>query len=193
MIQNTEQAYRVIPVIRRRWSPKSFSSQEVELPKLRSAFEAARWAASSYNEQPWRFIVGIKDKGSTYDLLFDSLQDKNKMWAQSAPVLVLVCCKSSFTYKEQPNRCALYDTGAAVCQMVLQLYNDGIHTRQIAGLDTETARRHFNVPVDYNIICAMAIGILEGGDEEDDGPPRARKDFDEFVFSENWNLKSGLF
>lgn len=180
----------ILPEIRSRWSPKTFSIREVEITKLKNAFEAARWAASSYNEQPWRFMLGLKNAGKTYELLFDALLDKNKLWAQNAPVLMLVCCKQNFSHKDSPNRCACYDTGAAVSQMVLQLYNDGLYARQIAGLNVDTARKNFNIPDDYQIICAVAIGYLP---DENNLPVRARKDFDEFVFSDEWNNKSGLF
>lgn len=196
MIENkTQSLYKILPEMRRRWSPKSFTEKAVEISKLQSAFEAARWAPSSYNEQPWRFLLGIKNTGATYDLLFDAILEKNKIWAHSAPVLVLVCCRENFSHKDLPNRCALYDTGAAVGQMVLQLCSNGLHARQIAGLNVDLARMHFKVPEEYKVICIVAIGYLPDQDDwvVTGPPPRSRKDFDEFVFAEEWNNKSNLF
>ena len=195
MDNETGLSNKILPEISSRWSPKTFSDQEVEIFKLQKAFEAARWAPSSYNEQPWRFILGMKNYGKSYDLLFDAILEKNKYWAQSAPVLVLICCRECFSHKDQVNRCAVYDTGTAVGQMVIQLYNDNLHARQIAGLNLETARNNFNIPAEYHVICIVAIGYLAPDDGQMNAalPPRVRKNFDEFIFSENWDLKSGIF
>ena len=112
-------------LIRRRWSPRAFSDKEVSSAELNTLFEAARWAASSSNEQPWRFLVGRRGD-ETYQKIFNALVEFNQSWAKSAPVLVLSVAKKTFTAKGHPNRTALHDTGAATATLSLQATADRI-------------------------------------------------------------------
>ena len=109
----------VMPAILNRWSPRSFSDRDVAPADLAKVFEAARWAASSYNEQPWRFLVGMRNS-LTYKKIFDSLMPANQAWAGSAPVLILGAAKTKFSHSGAPNRVALYDLGAAASYLTLQ-------------------------------------------------------------------------
>lgn len=175
-------------VIRRRWSPRAFADREISLKELNTLFEAARWTASSSNEQPWRFLVGRRGD-ETYQKIFNALVEFNQSWARSAPVLVLSVAKKTFTEKGSPNRYNLHDTGAASANLALQATADGLHTHSMAGFDQEQVRASFAIPSDYEIGAVTAIGYL--GDPSTlpeklhkmEVTPRQRKPLEEFVFS----------
>ncbi len=180
---------RVLPVILQRWSPRSFSDRDVSPADLKTIFEAARWAASSYNEQPWRFLVGTRES-ETYKKIFSSLTEFNQMWARTAPVLILGVAKTTFTQNGSPNRVALYDLGAAGATMCYQAAALGLFTHQMAGFDPDLARKIFGVPDDYIFGAAIAIGYQ--GDPAalpnqqmlaQETAPRQRKPLSEFVLS----------
>jgi len=176
-------------LIRQRWSPRAFSDKEVPAAELKTLFEAARWAASSSNEQPWRFLVGRRGD-ETYQKIFNALVPFNQSWANSAPVLVLSVAKKTFTEKGTPNRHALHDTGAATANLFLQATASGLHTHSMAGFDPEQARASFAIPSDYEIGVVTAIGYF--GDpgslpehlHKIEVSPRQRKPVEEFVFSD---------
>jgi len=180
----------VLPVFFERWSPRSFADRDVSPELLRQVFEAARWAASSYNGQPWRFLVGMRGS-SAYDRIYRSLGEHNQKWARTAPVLMLNAAKTRFDHNGQPNRVAFYDLGAATFALCLQAAALGLATHQMAGIDTEAARRAFEIPEEYTIGAAIALGYQGEpaalGDEqliEREVAPRSRKPLSEFVFSE---------
>lgn len=172
-----------------RWSPRAFSNKEVPAAELKKLFEAARWAASSSNEQPWRFLVGRRGD-QTYQKIFNSLVEFNQSWVKSAPVLVLSVAKKTFTAKGSPNRHNLHDTGAASATLAIQATADGLHTHSMAGFDQEQVRASFAIPSDYDIGAVTAIGYF--GDPESlpehlhkqEVSPRQRKPLEEFVFSD---------
>jgi nitroreductase len=176
-------------LIRRRWSPRAYADKKVPAAELKRLFEAARWAASSSNEQPWRFLVGRRGD-PTYEKIFKALVEFNQGWAKSAPVLVLSVAKKTFTEKAQPNPYGLHDTGAATAYIALQATADGLHAHSMAGFDHEQMRASFGIPSDYEIGSVTAIGYF--GDpaslpermQKSEVAPRQRKPLDEFVFSE---------
>jgi nitroreductase len=176
-------------LIRRRWSPRAYADKDVPAAELKRLFEAARWAASSSNEQPWRFLVGRRGD-QTYEKIFSALVEFNQGWAKSAPVLVLSVAKKTFTGKDQPNAYGLHDTGAATAHLALQATADGLHAHSMAGFDREQMRASFGIPSDYEIGSVTAIGYF--GDpaslpermQKTEVAPRQRKPLDEFVFSE---------
>jgi nitroreductase len=175
-------------LIHQRWSPRAYSDKEVTAEELKRLFEAARWAASSSNEQPWRFLVGRRGD-ETYQKIFNALVEFNQAWAKSAPVLVLAVAKMTFTAKGTPNRYGLHDTGAAMANLALQATADGLHTHSMAGFDNEQMRASFAIPSDYELGAVTAIGYF--GDPESlpehlrkqEVSPRQRKPLEEFVFS----------
>ncbi len=175
-------------LILRRWSPRAFAEKEVPAGDLEKLFVAASWAASSYNEQPWRFFLGRKGD-ETYKKIFDSLVEFNQGWAKSAPVLVLSVASKKFAHNGSPNAYALHDTGAATAYLGLQATALGLHTHSMAGFDKELARASFGVPSDYEIGAVTAVGYL--GDpsglpehlQKTEIEPRSRKPVAEFVFS----------
>ena len=135
----------VVPLFLHRWSPRSFADREVSLADLRKIFEAVRWTASSYNDQPWRFLVGTRGS-ETYDNIFSSLGDFNKAWAKTAPVLILGTAKTKFSHNGAPNGVALYDLGAAATVLCLQASALGLFTHQMAGFDKDVARKASTFP-----------------------------------------------
>ena len=108
-----------LDVIRRRWSPRAFSERPVSSQDLALLLEAARWAASSANEQPWRFIIARKSDPDTYQKLLETLVEGNQIWARNAPLLLLTVAKRTFTSNGNPNRVALHDTGIALAHLML--------------------------------------------------------------------------
>lgn len=178
-------------LIAHRWSPRAFDSKPVEPEKLRSLFEAARWAPSSYNAQPWYFIVGTKDNPENYKRVLESLIEFNQGWAKQAPVLALSVAKLKFD-DGKPNRHAFHDVGQAAANLSLQAEALGFSVHQMAGIDPEKARKLFNIPADYEAVAGIAIGYagdpasLSEGLRERELAPRQRKPLDSFVFTGSW-------
>ncbi|MGA2352250.1 MAG: nitroreductase family protein [Terracidiphilus sp.] len=186
----------VLPVILARWSARSFTDREVSPAILKKVFEAARWTASSYNEQPWRFLVGTRNS-LTYKKIFESLIEPNKIWAGKAPVLILGVTKTKFSHSDSPNRVALYDLGAAASYLTLQAAALGLTSHQMAGFDQDAARKAFGIPDDYLLGAAIALGyqgepsVLDGAHFEQEIAPRSRKPLNEFVLSA-WGTPADL-
>jgi len=179
----------VMEEILRRWSPRAFADKPVAGEDLKAIFEAAHWAASSFNEQPWRFLVGRKDD-ATYQKIFDSLVEFNQMWAKSAPVLILSVGKTTFSHNGSPNYYALHDTGAATAYLTLQAAALGLRAHSMGGFDQAKARASFGIPDDYAIGAVTALGYfgnLEGLHDhfmQQELSPRSRKPLHELVFAE---------
>jgi nitroreductase len=186
----------VLDVFLKRWSPRAFSAKEVSPADLKRLFEAARWAASSYNEQPWRFLVGYRGD-ETYRKIFESLVEFNQSWAKSAPLLVLSTAKKIFTSNAAANRFALHDTGAATANLALEAVALGLHVHSMAGFDAEQARASLAIPNDYEMGSVTAIGYLGDSSTLPDGlrereeAVRERKPLKEIVFS-SWETPAEL-
>jgi nitroreductase len=183
----------VLPVILERWSPRSFDSRPVSEDLLRKVFEAARWAPSSSNEQPWRFLVGRRGD-PTYAKIFEALGEFNKAWTKMAPLLILGAAKTHFSQNNAPNGYAAHDLGAASAYLVLQAHALGLKAHQMAGFDQETARKLLGIPEDFSLGSAIALGYQGEpealGDEKRIGQetaPRTRKALGEIVFS-GWGV-----
>ena len=131
-----------------RWSPRAFDERAVEANKLRSLFEAARWAPSSNNEQPWRFLVATKENKTEWDRLFHCLVEGNQRWANLAPVLMLSVGKMTFD-DGSPNRHAFHDVGLAAENLMLQATALGLGCHQMAGFHVDKAREDLGVPDGY--------------------------------------------
>jgi nitroreductase len=187
----------VLPIFGERWSPRSFADRDVSPALLKKVFEAARWTASSYNEQPWRFLMGARGT-STHGKIFQSLGEFNQRWAQKAPVLILGVARTKFTQSGKENRVALYDLGAAASYLTLQAAALGLSTHQMAGFDTETARKALGIPEEYIVGAVIALGYQGPpealGDEkmlQQETAPRTRKPLSEIIFSE-WGKAAEL-
>jgi nitroreductase len=179
-------------LIRERWSPRAFADKPVPPEVLRSLFEAARWAPSSSNEQPWAFIVGTKDDQSTHAKLLSTLVEFNQVWAKQAPVLAIAVSELAFARNGHPNRNAFYDTGAAVADLTMEATSRGLFVHQMAGFDPHKAIEVFSIPSGWEPIAAFVIGYP--GDPqslpetlcERELAPRTRKPLTEFVMSGSW-------
>ncbi len=180
-----------------RWSPRSFADREVSPADLARVFEAARWSASSSNEQPWRFLVGRRGS-STYKKIFSTLVGFNKDWASSAPVLILGAASATFKHNGSANAYALYDLGAAAAALSLQASALGLRTHSMAGFDHAAARQLFLIPDDYHLGAVIALGyqgepsaLIHEKLIAQEISPRTRKPLSEFVLEE-WGTSANL-
>jgi nitroreductase len=187
----------VLPVVLSRWSPRSFSSREVSAADLRTIFEAAHWAASAYNEQPWRFLVGRRGSPA-YKKIFSTLIGFNQSWAGSAAALILGVASTKFSHNGTANGWGVYDLGAAASYLTLQAAALGLATHQMAGFDQEVARKAFEIPADYAFGSVIALGYQGEpsalGNEQlvaMETEPRTRKALKEFVLS-GWGEAADL-
>jgi nitroreductase len=170
----------------------------VEPEKLRSVLEAARWAASSYNEQPWSFIVATSDNKAEFDRLLSCLAEGNQEWARNAPILMLSVAKLNFERNGVENRHAFHDVGAASAELAIQATANGLFIHQMAGFDVPLAQQTYSIPDGYEPVAAIALGYL--GDpttlserlQQRENAPRTRKPLERFVFSGSWNQVSPL-
>lgn len=182
----------VSQAIRDRWSPRAFSDKLLTPETLRSLFEAARWAPSSNNEQPWAYIVATRDDKENFDKILSVLVEFNAGWAKNAAALAIAVSKLTFAKNNTPNRNAHYDVGAASSQLSLEATILGIRVHQMAGFDPEKARQVFGIPAGWEAIAAMAIGYpgdpksLPTHLHDREVAPRTRKPLSEFVMSGHW-------
>lgn len=184
--------FPVHDLVRHRWSPRAFGDQSIAPDVLRSLFEAARWAPSSYNEQPWAYLVATKDDNENFAKMLSVLVEFNAGWAKSAAVLAIAVSELAFAKNSSPNRNAQYDTGAATAWLSVEATARGLFVHQMAGFDAEKARQVFGIPQGWDAIAAIAIGHpgdhaslpqqLQGGELA----PRTRKPLSEFVMAGNW-------
>jgi nitroreductase len=179
-------------IIGQRWSPRAFSERPVEPEKLISTLEAARWAASSANEQPWAFLVATSDDRENYDAVAGVLVDSNRSWAEKAPVLILAFAHAQFAKNGNPNRYAFHDVGQAVANLSLQATSLGLTVHQMAGFNAEAARERFAVPADWQPVSVIALGYpgnpesLDAKLREREIAERQRKPLETFVFAGSW-------
>ncbi len=175
------------PLLKKRWSPRSFTSQKVENESLARIFEAARWAPSSFNDQPWRFIVGRKGD-ETWDKILETLTEFNQQWAKLAPVLVISVGKKISAKTGKPNRVFQYDVGQSAAYITFQVMQEGLFIHQMGGLDRDKAAKIFHVPDDSQVLTAMAIGhkgepdLLDGDFVEMEKSDRDRLPASEIVY-----------
>jgi nitroreductase len=195
--QPPESEAPVLDVIRQRWSPVIYAPRTVEPQKLLSVFEAARWAPSSFNEQPWSFLVARKEEPEEFARMLSCLVPGNVAWAQHVPVLLISVAKRQFEHNHQPNRHALHDTGIATGFLMLQAAVLGLAAHGMAGFDAEKARQLYEIPESHEAVAAIGLGYP--GDEQ--GAPeelrkrnvrKSRRTLDQFVFSSRWGQTSLL-
>ena len=182
-------------LLKKRWSPRAFDERSVEADKLLSLFEAARWAPSSNNGQPWLFLVATKENNLEYARLFNCLVESNQAWAYRAPVLLLSVAKLQFE-DGSPNRHALHDTGMAAENLVLQATALGLVAHQMAGFRIDQARTDCQIPEGYDPVAVIAIGypgdpaLLPDRLRARETQLRVRKPLTELVYSAIWEQPS---
>ena len=157
-VQKTRKpAHEINPLFVNRWSSRSFESYAIDDKELFALFEAARWAPSSYNNQPWRFIYA--KRGSNYwNDLFDLLDDFNKNWCYDASVLMVLVAKKTFDHNGEPMPTNQFDTGSAWENLALQAVSQGLATHAMAGFDHERARKSLQIPAEYDVLAMIVVG-----------------------------------
>lgn len=155
----TKPDYQLISEIEKRWSPRAFSFQEVEKEKLDRILEAARWAPSAMNEQPWRFLIGLRND-ETYLNIFDCLADGNKIWASSASILVLACAEMKYKKNDVLNNWSHYDLGQAVAYLSIQAMHEDVYVHQMGGFVKEKAAQLFKLSQNCMPVTVLALGYL---------------------------------
>lgn len=185
-------------ILEERWSPRAFSAKAISEESLTSLFEAARWAASGNNVQPWRFIVASQDQPEAFAKMADCLVPSNKRWAEKAPVLVAVVVERQAPDAEQANDAAEYAVGLAVASLTLEASSRGIYSHQMGGIDRDKLQQSYHIPEGYYPRVVIALGYL--GDIADlpenlqqrELAQRTRKPLEELVFAEDWGLSAKL-
>lgn len=185
--------YPINAVILNRWSPRAMSNEEITMDELKSLFEAARWAPSSYNNQPWRFIYALKDTPE-WSTLLNLLIEFNQSWCKNAGALVVIISKNNFDYNAKPSRTHSFDTGSAWENLCLQGCEMNLVIHGMEGFDYNKAKTELNIPDDYTIEAMCAIG--HPGKKEDlptdlqaREEPSSRKPISEFVFHGQFGIK----
>ena len=189
---------QVHDLLRRRWSPRAFAERPVEPTKIRSVLEAARWAPSSANQQPWSFVIATKEDSAEHARLLGMLMEGNVRWAHNAPVLMLVVARLYTDRDGRPSQRSLYDVGLAVANLTTQATALGLFVHQMGGFYADKARAEFAMPDGYEPVAVLALGYL--GDPETlpedlrarETALRTRKPLEEFVFSGRWGYNSPL-
>jgi nitroreductase len=192
---NTKKAatdYPILPILAERWSPYGFEERPVAEADLCSLFEAARWAASSYNEQPWNYLVATKENPSEFGRLLSCLVEANQAWAKKAPVLVLGIVSLHFARNNQDNRAAVHDLGLAAGNLMAEATTRGLSVHHMIGILPDKARELYQIPEFFEAWTAMAIGYkadpttLPDALRERDMALRQRKPLNKFVFTGRW-------
>jgi len=184
--------FPVNELVRDRWSPRAFGDKAIAPDVLRSLFEAARWAPSSSNEQPWAYIVATRDDNENFAKLLSVLVEFNAGWAKHAGALAIAVSQLAFAKTAAPNRNAQYDTGAATALLSVEATARGLFVHQMAGFDPEKARQVFSIPKEWDAIAAIAIGYpgdaasLPQPLQDRELAPRTRKPLSEFVMAGTW-------
>lgn len=196
MSKEAKSDYPVHELIAKRWSPYAFDDRSVSKEDLCSLFEAARWAASSYNEQPWSYIVATREEGDEFAKVLSCLVDANQEWAKAVPVLVLGCASLNFKRNGQPNAAATHDLGLAAGNFSFEATARGLSVHQMIGILPDRAREIFAVPDGVEVKTAIAIGyaadptLLPEDLKQRETAPRDRKPLAEFVFTGQWGESS---
>ncbi|GAA5481485.1 nitroreductase family protein [Haloferula sargassicola] len=190
----------ILPLLRERWSPYCFSDREIEADKLKSVLEAGRWAPSSYNEQPWAYLMARRSEGEPFEKILSCLVEANQAWAKNVAVLMLSFARKNFSKNGKPNPHHVHDLGGAAAHMTFQASAHGLFVHQMAGIDREKIRQTFDIPDTHEPVTAIAIGYLEtapGPDmaelvERDQSPDR-RRSLSGTFFGSVWGEASPLF
>ena len=184
--------YPIHELISKRWSPYAFAERAVSDDDLRSLFEAARWAASSYNEQPWSYLLATKKDTHAFQTLLSCLVDANQAWASAAPVLAIGCTSLQFSRNGQPNAAAVHDLGLASASLTFEATARGLSVHQMIGILPDKVRELCRIPESVQPVTALVIGYAAAPNSipdnlrERDLAPRGRKTVSQFVFGSEW-------
>jgi nitroreductase len=185
-------------ILSERWSPYAFDERPVAATDLAALFEAARWAPSSYNEQPWRYLVARREERDAFAKLASCLVDANRAWAERAPVLALGVAVTRLARTGAPNRAALHDLGLAAGNLCAEATARGLSVHQMIGIHPERARELYAIPEGSEALTGLAIGYR--GDpaglperlRQRDEAPRTRRPLEAFVFADRWEAPAAF-
>ena len=186
-------AYPINPLILKRWSPRAMSGESITKNDLMTLFEAARWAPSSYNHQPWKFIYAMRGTPE-WNSLFSLLVEFNQNWCKNAAVLVVIISKNNFEYNNKLSRTHSFDTGSAWENLALQATDMNLVSHGMEGFDYDRAKKELGIPDDFTVEAMCAIG--KPGKKEnlptdlqEKEAPSGRKPITEFIFHEKFGNK----
>ena len=181
-----------VPLLRalaERWSPRAFLNKPVEAEKLLGLFEAARWAPSSNNEQPWFYLLGTEREPEQHAKILSCLVEGNQSWAKQAPVLGISLAKVTFNRNGKPNRYAFHDAGMSLMSMAVEATALGLHLHAMGGILPDKVREVYGLPADVEAVAGIAVGYVGDVDVTEQ---RSRKELGSFVFSGNWGNAADL-
>ena len=178
----------ILEIIQERWSPYSFSSNPVEENKLKAMLEAASYAPSSNNEQPWMFVFTTQQTREVYDDYLGFLTESNQVWAKNAYAIMISMARTKYSFSGKPNRYAFHDTGMAVANLLLQGLALDVYVHQMGGFSIEKVKDYFKLNEDIEPVAIMAVGYLGNGESlapelfQRDEKRRTRKSVTEFAY-----------
>ncbi len=182
--------YKILNTILERWSPRTMSGEPLSQDELMSLFEAARWAPSSYNNQPWRYVYAEKDSAA-WATFFNFLVSQNQGWCKNAGALIVVISKDTFDFNGEPSRTHSFDTGASWENLSIQGNAMGLVVHAMQGFDYDRVKKELNVPDGYTVEAMIAVGKpAKGGDLEalqEMEEITQRKPLSEIVFKETFD------
>jgi nitroreductase len=190
--------YPIQDLLKRRWSPRAFADRDVEPEKLQSLFEAARWAASCFNGQPWHFVIATRKEPEAFARVLSCLVDSNQAWAKSAPVLGISVAKLHFDHDGNANRHAYHDVGQAAANLAIEAVALGLQLHQMGGIHVDKARAVLSIPGGYDPVAGLALGypgdpdILPERLRARELAPRQRKESVSFVHEGTWDKKASF-
>lgn len=195
--KRAETEHPVLDLVAERWSPYVFADRPVAAEDLRALFEAARWAPSSYNEQPWSYVVARREEPEAFAAVLSCLVEPNQAWARFAPVLGLGLIHRRFRRNDKPNPAAEHDLGLAAGNLLAEATARGLHVHQMIGILPDRAGELFAIPEPVQAFTGLAIGYAGERPEapealrERDAGPRRRKALAEFVFGPRFGDPAG--
>jgi nitroreductase len=174
----------LLPAIANRWSPRSFTNRAIEPETLRKLFQAARWSASCFNEQPWRFAIATQADPEQFAKILGLLVPFNQDWAGKAFLVGITVASRIFGKNGNANRFGMHDTGAALANLAIEASALGLQSHGMGGFDADRARMELGIPEEFEVCAAFAVGYVE----EPAGPPadRGRRPLSEIVFGTEW-------
>ncbi len=197
MTKTAQTQIPILDLIAERWSPRAFQERGVEREKIIAMLEAARWAASGGNSQPWSFVIATSDRPDDHGVMVRCLGEGNQRWARHAPLLMLVVAEME-SAEGQRRRHAWYDCGQAVGNLAIQAMHDGLMLRQMGGFDRDLARALYGIPATHEPICVLAIGYRAESDtlpedmRDREDAPRLRKPLSDMAFTTKWGQTSPI-
>lgn len=188
MIKIPSTKYPVIDVIKNRWSNRAFKKEAISENEIATLFEAASWAPSCNNEQPWQYFYAQKSNSELFNAMVDCLLTGNSIWAKEADIIIATIARKTFDATGKPNEWASYDLGAANYGLLLQAQTMNIYGHQMAGFKPEQARKVLNLSDNQEIMSFIVLGYLGDASSLEEPfksrelTPRSRKSVEEIAF-----------